>query len=292
MSIVDGTGLIEWEGGLFEPGSDLLARTRWAFHHIREDGGDINLNEAGRPFGVSSDQYVRNAWETASGLSTVWYQWGRAERGETPSAANPAGGIYASEHTRGIATDTNANPMWLREKYFAMVGMENTIASETWHWAIRSDPTVDLTGWADLDSTPFDNAKDDTMSAQDVQDLKDFIINRGHDTQRLIQCNQRGIGVGGGGYYKTLTPEELPYAVELYGWPVDYGDNPRAFDLAVSIMTNGRTANDDELAAAAKTDKLTADEQKKRDEAIQANIKATLEALAQLSSAAVAKSKS
>lgn len=290
MSIVDGTGLIVWEGMLFEPGSDLLARLRWAFAQIRAEGGSIKGNEAGRPFGVYSDRYVEDASDTASGISTVNYQWGRFLRGETPSAADPANGIYASEHTTGKASDTNANPTWLREKYFIKAGLRNTIDSEPWHWAIRydPDPDVDLTGWADLDSTPFDNAKDDSMSAQDVQDLKNFIENRGRDTQRLIQCNFRGIGVGGGGYYKTLTPEELPIAVGLYGWPVDYGDNARAFDLAVSIMTNGRSANDDEIAAASNANKVSAEEQKKRD----AEIKAALDALASLSKAAAAADKS
>jgi|GEM_PF-2576469 len=148
MSIVDGRGLITWEGGLFEPGSDLLRRTQWAFARIRADGGRIILNEAGRPFGVPGDASVRSASLTASGVSTVWFQWGRYLRGETPSAADPrSGNTLASEHTQGIATDTNAPSvfdMTLRAKYFTQVGMRNTIASESWHWAIRSAPQVDL----------------------------------------------------------------------------------------------------------------------------------------------------
>lgn len=157
MSIVDGTGLIEWEGGLFDPAGDLLPRVRWAFTAIRDAGGDISLNEAGRPFGVFSDQYARNSSDTESGRSTVWFQWGRFERGETPSAANPAGGPFASEHTQGIAIDCNAAQPGLRARFFAMVGLENTIASESWHWAIRAPSTVDLSGFASLNVTPISN---------------------------------------------------------------------------------------------------------------------------------------
>jgi len=142
MSIQDGTGLIEWEGGLFEPGSDLLRRVQWAFAAIRSGpaGGTIELNEAGRPFGVPADQNARSASATASGRSTVWYQWGRYKRGETPSAANPALGPNASEHTTGKAIDCNApsaRDAALRAHFFALAGLEATVASESWHWAIR-----------------------------------------------------------------------------------------------------------------------------------------------------------
>lgn len=180
MSIVDGKGLIEWEGGLFAPDSQLLPRVRWAFAQIRAEGGSITLNEAGRPFGVSSDQYARSSQDTESGLSTVWFQWGRYERGETPSAANPAGGVYASEHTQGIAIDCNANPTSLRAEYFPMVGLENTIASESWHWAIRGPSQVDLSAYADTGFTPFANEEIDMAAREDilaaVSDLKAWVL--------------------------------------------------------------------------------------------------------------------
>lgn len=152
MSIVDGKGLITWEGALFVPGSDLLKRTQWAFAKIRADGGTIVLNEAGRPYGVPTDQFVHSSTATASGLSTVYFQWGRYLRGETPSAANPANGSLTSEHTQGLATDTDApttHDKLLRAKYFAQVGMKNTISSESWHYAIRGPSLVDL----NLDTT-------------------------------------------------------------------------------------------------------------------------------------------
>lgn len=172
MSIVDGTGLVTWEGGLFEPNSDLLRRVQWAFAKIRADGGDIELNEAGRPFGVPGDMNVRNAWQTASGVSTVWFQWGRYKRGETPSAANPNSGALASEHTQGKAIDCNAKDVYtatLRAKYFAMVGMKQTISSESWHWAIRSNPTVDLSTVAGGSAIPIPTGDEvDMASRQEI----------------------------------------------------------------------------------------------------------------------------
>lgn len=163
MGMVDGAGLIEVNGCLFTPDSALLPRLRWATAQIEASGGSLVWNEAGRPYGVSGDANVRSSSQTASGRSTVWYQWGRYLRGETPSAANPAGGPYASEHTQGIAIDCNANPTSLRARFFAQVGLSNTIASESWHWAIRGGIAsgVDLASYAGGNSTPIDNRTDD-----------------------------------------------------------------------------------------------------------------------------------
>ena len=69
------------------------------------------------------------------------------------------------------------------------------------------------------------------------------------EEMKLIQANARGIAVVGPAYFKSLTGEELPIAVGQYGWPKDYGDNARAFDLDVSIHVNGSTADNDELKA-------------------------------------------
>lgn len=176
MSIIDGQGLIIWEGGLFLPGSDLLRRVQWAFAQIRAAGGTIFLDEAGRPFGVAGDANVANAWQTASGRSTVWFQWGRYLRGETPSAADPrSGNVLASEHTQGLATDTNAPTifdMTLRAQFFRQAGMVQTIPSESWHFAIRGNPLVDIsTSTASNGATPISNrTDDDEMFSKEGQD--------------------------------------------------------------------------------------------------------------------------
>lgn len=187
MSIIDGTGLVVWEGGLFLPGSDLLRRVQWAFAQIRAAGGTIILNEAGRPFGVPGDANVGNAWQTASGRSTVWFQWGRYLRGETPTAADPrSGNVLASEHTQGIATDTNAPTifdMTLRAQFFRQAGMVQTIPSESWHFAIRGNPLVDLgSSVAGIGSTPIVPVKRRPTSHQpftEEDDMSQPIIARG-----------------------------------------------------------------------------------------------------------------
>lgn len=206
MSIVDGKGLVSWEGGLFEPGSDLLRRVQWAFAQIRKDGGTIILNEAGRPFGEPADMNARTADKTVSGISTVWFQWGRYLRGETPSAANPNSGALASEHTQGKAIDCDAPSVFdatLRAKYFGQVGMRQTIASESWHWAIRSNPTVDLTSVSALSVQKLSDAsiqEEDMLSfiTRDDQSgpwfatngmVKRYIASKA-DAQRLVDMGQ------------------------------------------------------------------------------------------------------
>lgn len=171
MGMVDGVGLIEWEGGLFDPAGDLLPRVRWVFTQMRAEGWDIELNEAGRPFGVFSDRYATSASGTASGRSTVNYQWGRYLRGETPSAANPAAGEYASNHTRGLSVDTNTNNMARRRELFAQVGMDFDIASESWHCTIYRPSTVDLSAFASGTITPI--VEDDMFSDDDRQALNE-----------------------------------------------------------------------------------------------------------------------
>ncbi|OJX72838.1 hypothetical protein [Leifsonia sp. 71-9] len=212
MSIIDGKGLVTWEGGLFEPGSDLLGRTQWAFAQIRSAGGTIVLNEAGRPYGVPSDQYVRNASQTASGISTVYFQWGRYLRGETPSAANPALGPLASEHTQGIATDTNAPSvfdMTLRAKYFGQAGLKNTIASESWHWAIRGPVQAGVSlaavsGATSINNTPQGDEVDmaslaevrqqqDASNAAQTELIKQMLLRE--ERGRLYYCSQPAAGL-------------------------------------------------------------------------------------------------
>lgn len=201
MSIVDGVGLVEWEGGLFTPDSALLPRVRWAFAQIRAEGGTITLNEAGRPYGVSSDTDVGrsggDASGTFSGRSTVYYQWGRyllyldtgGDQG-TPSAANPAVGPMASEHTQGIAIDCNAAQPSLRAKYFRMVGLENTISSESWHWAIRGPSQVDLTGyaWAASNVTPIPGKTPEQIEEEELMTAREDILNAVADLRGAVDA--------------------------------------------------------------------------------------------------------
>lgn len=62
------------------------------------------------------------------------------------------------------------------------------------------------------------------------------------DMAGLIQHKDRGIALVAPGYFKAVTPEELPIAVDRYGWPKVYDDSQvgaREFDLDVSLAVNG-----------------------------------------------------
>lgn len=62
------------------------------------------------------------------------------------------------------------------------------------------------------------------------------------DMAGLIQHKDRGIALIAPGYFKAVTPEELPIAVSRYGWPKIYDDSQvgaREFDLDVSLAVNG-----------------------------------------------------
>jgi hypothetical protein len=159
MSLVDGNDLSTWEGGLFDRNNEdsvsLLFRLLWIFTQGRAEGMGLGLNEAGRPFGVFSDIDVgRNrgsASQTASGRSTVCYQYGRyllwvatGGREGTPSAANPYSGVYASQHTRGLAADIDASNYGRLDQLAARVGMKRTISSEIWHYEIFRNPDPDI----------------------------------------------------------------------------------------------------------------------------------------------------
>jgi hypothetical protein len=66
-------------------------------------GIHVNINEGYRPLGIPSDRNVRDERKTSTGGSNQFYQAGRADRGETPSAATPG----HSNHGAGIAADVN-----------------------------------------------------------------------------------------------------------------------------------------------------------------------------------------
>ncbi|QJU52919.1 hypothetical protein SCB71_06250 [Herbiconiux sp. KACC 21604] len=171
MSLVDGLDLIEWSGCLFDPLNDdsmeLLARCMAIEANMTLERASIYWNEAGRPYGVESDRYARRASDTFSGRSTVWYQWGRAERGETPSAADPRMGPLASQHTRGRAMDCNAPndySMQRRAYWMGLAGMKRTIPSESWHF--------ELWGACQLDLTPYRIAIDMLVHPDDYTNAR------------------------------------------------------------------------------------------------------------------------
>lgn len=120
-------------GQYFEP--DMADRMEWL---VAQTG--ITCQEGYRPLGVPADQYVRNESQTSTGGSNQWFQWGRYQRGETPSAGVPG----TSSHGWGKAADITPGRenAGVRDAC-AKVGLVFTVASESWHVAAVGTPTVD-----------------------------------------------------------------------------------------------------------------------------------------------------
>ena len=170
MSLEDGLNLSRWQDCLFDrdnPDSvSLLFRTMWACDQFDAEGILWRLDEAGRPRGVEIPDFgaglANNVTATASGISTMWYQWGQAEADPpyTPSAVDPRTGT--SDHTLGKADDIWTNNRARQHQIFRRVGMWQTVPSEQWHEAIREnpDPSIDFTPYADRVRAVFSDQPD------------------------------------------------------------------------------------------------------------------------------------
>ncbi|MGO2751782.1 MAG: hypothetical protein ACTIA6_17160 [Pseudoclavibacter sp.] len=162
-------------------------------------------------------------------MSTQWFQVGRMERGETPSAIIPrADGSNASAHNRGRAWDSNApttRDMRLRAEGCALVGLVFNVASKSWHCeplgAVPS--SVDLAPWIKFvqgvvtpakpatPSTPL-HVREDTMrlyQQNDTEDGKVFAFDGGavwigpNELKDIIDANRRS-GITGPGFTEPL----------------------------------------------------------------------------------------
>jgi hypothetical protein len=116
------------EGHLFE--AKAAKSMAAALAEVRAKGIKIHINEGYRPLGVPGDAKVRNESQTASGKSSQWFQYGRMQRGETPTAAYPGGSV----HGWGLAADVspgrdNATVNSIFNKH----GFTFDIPSESWH---------------------------------------------------------------------------------------------------------------------------------------------------------------
>jgi hypothetical protein len=104
-------------------------------------GITVRLNEAYRPLGVPADAKIHSnangdpVSKTSTGGSNQWFQYGRMQRGETPTAAYPGGSI----HGWGLACDLNSSPGASgagNEQLVAIMkahGFVFDIGSEPWH---------------------------------------------------------------------------------------------------------------------------------------------------------------
>ena len=120
--------LVSVEGFLFDPG--MATRLVPALAAARAAGGIVSINEGYRPLGSPPDQWVRDAAATSTGGSNQWFQWGRFQRGETPSAAYPGN----SNHGWGKAGDADIQNRPAVVEAFRQYGLLFTISSEPWHF--------------------------------------------------------------------------------------------------------------------------------------------------------------
>jgi hypothetical protein len=74
----------------------------------------------------------------------------------------------------------------LRAKYFAQVGMKQTISSESWHWAIRSDPTVALSSSVASILTPA------TPAPPKAEDMYLYKQTQGQSTTYILYIPSKG----------------------------------------------------------------------------------------------------
>lgn len=144
---------------LLEP--DMARRVAYVSRRMRESGAALALTEGYRPVGVQADQHVRVESQTSTGGSNQWFQWGRYQRGETPSAAWPG----TSRHGSGLAIDW-ASPTTadinIRSRLMAEVGLVRNVPSESWHAeplaAARVDYSKELPVFSKLATATSGNA--------------------------------------------------------------------------------------------------------------------------------------
>lgn len=205
---------------------DMAARMAVTVWYVNSKGGSLRMSEGYRPTGVKSDRYVREESKTSAGMSTQWYQVGRMDRGETPSAIIPRDdGTNESAHNKGRAADTNAptaRDMQLRAEGAYLAGLVFNVASETWHKEPLASPRVDLGPWikfvqgvvTQTTPTPTPNVQEDAMILlqQSDADRKLFVLQGGAhwingDELAAAQALNKGLGLTGKGFYE---PVQLP----------------------------------------------------------------------------------
>lgn len=181
MLRVNGAGSGKGSSVLLE--RDTAARVAAVVHYVAFNGGSLILDEGHRPTGIPSDRYVTIASRTSTGGSNQWFQVGRMDRGETPSAIIPnANGSNLSRHAVGRAIDWNAptaRDMRLRAEGMARAGMVANVSSETWHAEPLGTPTIDLTPFYRLvdggQEAGFLMALTDAQQAQVYEWLRELV---------------------------------------------------------------------------------------------------------------------
>lgn len=121
----------------FEP--DMAARMNYLLNTCSAQGVNIHINEGYRPLGAPADRYVTVESQTSTGGSNQYFQLGRMDRGETPSAGTPG----TSSHGWALAADINpGRGNATVASVCAQLGLIFTVASEAWHVAADGTPSI------------------------------------------------------------------------------------------------------------------------------------------------------
>lgn len=202
---------------------ETAARVAVMVWYIESRGGTLYLSEGYRPTGSEyPDRFVTSASKTSLGISTQWYQVGRMDRRETPSAIIPnASGSNLSRHRIGRALDSNAptaRDMQLRAEGAALVGLVFNVASESWHQEpLGAIPTgVDLAPWYALVKGDQDSKQEVTPPKPNPNRLKEanpmyLVVENDTKAPRIF------IMLPTGAYHLTSTDEVAAYLDHFAG---------------------------------------------------------------------------
>jgi len=143
-------------------------------------GVNIQINEGYRPLGVPNDQNIRNESQTSTGGSNQWYQVGRQNRGETPSAATPG----TSSHGWGQAADINPGANNATVNAIAQsLGLAFPITSESWHCAVANGAGSSASQGREIQSLlnnfGYNLVVDGIVGQKTISAIKDFQAKHG-----------------------------------------------------------------------------------------------------------------
>ena len=123
-----------------EMGDDAGIRVQWVSNEFEARGKRFSVTDGYRPTGIESDYWVDDESKTSTGGFNQWYAIGQHKRRNAAYAA-PAGQSDHSKTWYGAgAIDCDVDDMALRHLLMGCVGMIQTDSTESWHFAIRSEP--------------------------------------------------------------------------------------------------------------------------------------------------------
>ena len=152
--------------------ADLAKPIRWVVFTMASEGRKMALTEGYRPTGIPSDRDVRVESQTSTGGSNQWYQVGRMDQGLT-SAIIPGSG-NDSKHLAGRAVDVSspAGDIARRNHLMDQAGLDDTVASESWHYERVGAPKVDIS----VPETINNIGEDDMYVVRDESDGKVYLV--------------------------------------------------------------------------------------------------------------------